>query len=274
MLRRHIPMQLRRPSPAGVSANPEKRFPFCPFAPASTRLFSSTAPALTVRATHMNSGHANQAALRLILWSVVVLAGLFAAAWLGRLLGDFILSHSSLFVAPWACFLVAVLYLFRDPDAIEPSDPNAIVSPAHGKVDVIEDAVENEFIQGPCQHLSIRVSLMNVQVQNAPLTGVVNRFEHQRSMRNGGGAALENLFIGLDAVGRPGVKVGVRLVGGTWGRRIVPWIKANEVVARSVRLGMMRPATRVDLYLPANVKLLVNLGDEVAGGQSVVAKFE
>ena len=222
----------------------------------------------------MNSGHANRAAIRLILWSVVVLIGLFAAAWLGRLLGDFILSHSSLFVAPWVCFLLAVLYLFRDPDAIEPSDSNAIVSPAHGKVDVIEEMVESEFIQGPCKRLSIRVSLLDVQVQNAPIAGVVNRFEHQRTMKHGGTAALENLFIGLDAVGRPGVKVGLRLVGSTWWRRIVPWIKANEVVARSVRIGMMRPATRVDLYLPSNVKLHVNLGDEVAGGQTVVAKFE
>ena len=244
------------------------------FRSAATRLFSTFGSAATVRRTHMNSGHANQAAIRLILWSVVVLVGLFAVAWVGRVLGDFILAHPSLFVAPWACFLVVVLYLSRDPDAIEPSDPNAIVSPAHGKVDVIEEMVESEFIQGPCKRLSIRVSLLDVQVQSAPITGVVNRFEHQRTMKHGGTAALENLFIGLDAVGRPGVKVAVRLIAGTWGQRIMPWIKTNEVVSRSVRLGMMRPSTRVDLYLPSNVKLHVNLGDEVAGGQTVVAKFE
>ena len=66
----------------------------------------------------------------------------------------------------------------------------------------------------------------------------------------------------------------MRLIGGTWGKRILPWVTANDVVERSVRIGMMRPASRVDLYLPKNTKLHVNPGDEVAGGQSVIAKFE
>jgi phosphatidylserine decarboxylase len=66
----------------------------------------------------------------------------------------------------------------------------------------------------------------------------------------------------------------VRLIGGTCCRRILPWIQANDVVSRSGRIAMMRPASRVDLYLPGSVKLHVNPGDEVAGGQSVVARFE
>src|SRR5437667_423104 len=86
--------------------------------------------------------------------------------------------------------------------------------------------------------------------------------------------ALRALFIGFDVVGRANTRLAVRLIGGTWGRRIMPWVKSGDVVSRSVRIGMMRPATRVDLYLPSQVKLLVNVGDEVAGGQSVVAKFE
>jgi hypothetical protein len=47
----------------------------------------------------------------------------------------------------------------------------------------------------------------------------------------------------------------------------------NDVVSRSARISMMRPASRVELFLPTQVKLLVNVGDELAGGQSVVAKF-
>jgi len=222
----------------------------------------------------MNSGKANNAAIRLLLWSVAVLAGLFAAAWIGTYAGAFLLHHPSLLLAPWAIFLVAVLWLFRDPDPIEPSDLNAIVAPAHGRVDVIEVSSFDEFMQGACQRISIHVSLLQVQVQNAPVTATVARMEHRLAMKEGGPSAAENLFLGLDVIGRPDMKMAVRLIGGTWGRRIVPWIKPNEVVSRSVRIAMMRPASRVDLYLPASVKLHVNLGDEVCGGQSVVAKFE
>ena len=222
----------------------------------------------------MNSGNANKAAIRLLLWSLAVLAGLFALAWLGFHVGAFVLSHPALVIAPWAVFLVAVFWLFRDPDPIEPSDLNGIVSPAYGKVDVIEDTVENEFMKGACKRISIQVSLLEVQVQNAPVTGLVAHFEHHRAMKQGGTASTENLFIGFDVIGRADTRVAVRLIAGTWGRRIVPWIKASDVISRSVRLGMMRPASRVDLYLPNQVKLQVNVGDEVTGGQSVIARFE
>jgi phosphatidylserine decarboxylase len=220
----------------------------------------------------MNSGKANNAAIRLILWSVPVLAGLFLAAWVGKELGGFILTYPGILIGLWCAFLMAVLYLSRDPDPIGPSDLSAIVSPAHGKVDAIEESVEIEFMNGACRRVSIRVSLTDVQVQYAPVDGTVARFTHQRA--NESGAVAENFFVGLDVVGRADTRVAVRLIAGTWGRRILPWIAANDVLSRSARLGMMRPAGRVDLYLPLALKLHVNPGDEVAGGQSVIAKFE
>ncbi len=221
----------------------------------------------------MNAGKANQAAIRLLICSVGVLGALFLLAWLGFHIGGFILAHPwSLFV-PWAVFLVAVLLLSRDPDPIELSDLNSIVSPAHGKVDVIEDTVEAEFMQGACKRISIRIALSDVQVQNAPVAGTIARCEHQFAQRKGT-PARENLFLGFEVVGRPQTRVGVRIFGGTWGRRIVPWVKAHNVVPRSARLGMTRPGSRVDLFLSPEVKLLVQAGDVVTGGQSVVGKFE
>ena len=220
----------------------------------------------------MNSGKANKTAIRLILWSVAVLAGLFLAAWVGKELGGFILAYPGIFIGLWCAFLMAVLYLSRDPNPVEPSDPAAVVSPAHGKVDAIEESVEIEFMKGACRRVSIRVSLTDVQVQYAPVSGTVARLTHQRP--NEGGAAAENLLVGFDVVGRADARIAVRLISGTWARRILPWIAANDVVPRSARIAMMRPAGRVDLFLPLAMKLHVNPGDEVAGGQSVVAKFE
>ncbi len=221
----------------------------------------------------MNSGKANKAAIRLILWSVAALAGLFLAAWAGQVLGALILAYHKLFLALWAALLIAILYLSRDPDPVEPSDANAIVSPAHGKVDAIDEAAEIGFMQGACRRISIRVAWTDIQVQYAPVAGTVAQLTHQPPGKADGRAIPETLFVGLDAVGRAGVRVAVRWTGGAWGRRILPWIQSNDVISRSVRIAMMRPGSRVDLYLPLEVKLHVKVGDEVAGGQSVVAKF-
>lgn len=222
----------------------------------------------------MNSGNANKAAIRLLLSSVAVLLGLVGAAWIGKVAGGFVWDHPVILVAPWALFVFAVLYGFRDPDPIEPNDRNAIVSPAHGKVDVIEEAVEDDYMKGVCKRISIRVSLLDVQVQRAPIAGVVAHLEHHRATRKDVASTRENLLLGFDAIGRARTKLAVRLICGRWGHRIVPWIRAGDVVSRSARIGMTRPGWRVDLYLPREVKMQVNPGDEVAGGQSVVARFE
>jgi len=222
----------------------------------------------------MNSGKANQAAVRIILWSAAALLAFYALAWIGYVLGNFILFYWKFFAVVWALFIVALLYLSRDPDPIEPSDPNAIVAPAHGTVDVIDEQVESEFVQEACQRISIRVSWLDIHVQYAPVSARVAYFEHHLPIRSGGSAIVETLTAGLEPVMRPQEKIVVRLVGGTWGRRIVPWIKANQVPARSTRIGLMRLGSRVDLFLPRTAKLAVALGDKLAGGQSVVAKFQ
>jgi phosphatidylserine decarboxylase len=222
----------------------------------------------------MNSGHANKAAIRLLLWSVAALLGFFAAAWIGYHLGGIILAFHKMFIVLWALFVVAVLYFFRDPDPIEPADINAIVSPAHGKVDVIDERVESEFMKGACRRISIGVSLLNVQVQYAPAAGTVAHLAHQAPAKRGETEQPESLLLGLDVVGRPDTKFVVQWFAGNWGKRIVPWVKLNGVVLRSARLGMMRPGRRVDLYLPGTIKLHVNPGDELIGGQTVVARFE
>jgi phosphatidylserine decarboxylase len=222
----------------------------------------------------MNSGHANRAAIRLVLWSLAGLAGLFLAAWVGSVLGALVLSFHKIFIALWAAFLVAVLYLSRDPDPVEPSDLNAVVSPAHGRVETIEDTMEHGFMSGACKRISIVVAWTDVQVQYAPVAGTLTWCEYRPAAKMDGVAKPESLWIGLDVVGRPETKMAVGLVAGSWGRRILPWVRSGDVVARAERLGMMRPAQRVELILPARLKLLVNPGDEVTGGQSIVAKFE
>ena len=60
-----------------------------------------------------------------------------------------------------------------------PAGPNLIVSPGHGKVDVIDETTEPEFMGGPCQRISIFLSVFDVHVQNAPVDGRVAFFKYK-----------------------------------------------------------------------------------------------
>lgn len=212
--------------------------------------------------------------MRLIIWSLAAFLGLMAAAWIGSVLGAVILFYWKVFAAIWGVTLVAILYLSRDPEPIEPSDVNVLVSPAHGTVDVIDEQAENDFVKATCQRVSICVSIWDVHVQYAPVAARVVHLEHHRPMRSGGNSPVETLLVGLEPVTRAQDKIALRLIGGTWGTRIVPWIVADEVVPRSARFGMMRLGPRVDIFLPRTAKLAVKTGDTVVGGQSVLAKWE
>ena len=84
----------------------------------------------------------------------------------------------------------------------------------------------------------------------------------------------ENILIGLDSAEPRGEKIGVRLVAGLIARRIVPWIKENDVVQRGERISLIQFGSRVDIYLPRRAKIKVKLGDKVIGGETVIAAFD
>lgn len=178
----------------------------------------------------------------------------------------------------WITFVLFVLYFFRDPDPIAPSESNAIVAPGHGTVDVIDETTESEVMGGPCKRISIFLSVFDVHVQNAPVHGKVTYLQHKpglfvNAMRSDSAQHNENVLMGFEPVSRPMDKVGVRLIAGLIARRIVPWIKAGEVIARSERISLIQFGSRVELYLPGSTEIKVKLRDKVVGGQTIVATF-
>src|SRR2546422_9691989 len=96
-----------------------------------------------------HSGKAFRAAVRIIFWTLVLLAALFAAGVLASVLGGGIAGISTALVLLWALFAVFTLFFFRDPNPLAPSIPNAIVSPAHGKVDVVMRPPKGRSWGGP-----------------------------------------------------------------------------------------------------------------------------
>jgi len=70
-----------------------------------------------------------------------------------------------------------------------------------------------------------------------------------------------------------GAKIGVRLIGRLIARRIVPWVAQNDIVQRGERISLIQFGSRVDVYLPLNAKIKVQLGDRVVGGESILAEL-
>lgn len=226
-----------------------------------------------------HSGKAAQAALRLIGWSGAGVVGLLAVAFLAKYLAAFVLALAGGLIVLWAVFVVFTFYFFRDPDAGTPTGKNLVVSPGHGTVDVIDTTTEPDFMGGQCQRVSIFLSVFNVHVQNAPVTGRIAFFRHKsgqylNAMRVDCADFNEHILMGIESVEPRGEKVGVRLIAGLIARRIIPWVAENDVVNRGERISLIQFGSRVNVYLPLHAKVKVRLGDKVVGGETVLAAFE
>ena len=175
-------------------------------------------------------------------------------------------------------FFAFVLWFFRDPSPVVPADPALIVSPAHGTVDVIDETVENEVMGGRCHRISIFLSVFNVHVQQSPVEGTVVFQKHTpglflNALKTESAAHNENVLIGFNAARSPGVRIGVRLITGLIARRIIPWTRPGDEVAKGERISLIQFGSRVNIYLPIQSEVTVKLGDKVFGGQTVVGRL-
>ena len=230
-----------------------------------------------------HSGKARKAAFKLILYSLIALGIVWA---LGAFTGTVVaiitavaVALTPVLVGVWAVFAIFTLYFFRDPNPRVPAGANLVVAPGHGKVDVIGTTTEPEFMGGECQRVSIFLSVFDVHTQNAPVGGKVawlkyTMGEFLNALKAESAIHNENVLLGFEASEPRGKKVGVRLIAGVIARRIVPFVRQGDEVARGERVGLIQFGSRVDLYLPPEAKIRVKVGDRVVGGETVVAAFE
>ena len=212
-------------------------------------------------------------------WSGAAVVALLVAAFLGKIIGGLILGAAGVLAGLWVVFVLFTFYFFRDPDPLVPTGANLVIAPGHGKVDAIDTTTEPDFMGGECQRISIFLSVIDVHVQNAPVTGRVAFFKHTpgqylNALNADSAKFNENVLIGLESVEPSGEKVGVRLIAGLIARRIVPWVGQNDSVQRGERISLIQFGSRVDVYLSRKAKIKVQLGDKVVGGETVLAQFE
>jgi len=230
-----------------------------------------------------HSGKARTAAIKIIVISAIAVAAIWAlgtfATVIIAVLGAIAIAITPFVIALWVVFAIFTFYFFRDPDPNVPAGTNIILSPAHGKVDVIDRTTEPDFVGGECQRVSIFLSVLDVHVQNAPVSGKVTFFkytegEFMNAIRSECAQCNENVLLGFEATDPRGIKLGLRLIAGVIARRIVPYIQMGDEVVRGERISLVQFGSRADIYLPLDVKIKVNLGDHVTGGETILAALE
>ncbi len=169
-----------------------------------------------------------------------------------------------------------VTWFFRDPDRIIPVQPDAFVSPADGKVILIEEMFDDRFTQSTVTKISIFMNVFNVHVNRLPFTGTIRnimlkpgKFYSADSERG----ALQNEFCAMTVTTENNMTYGVVQVAGLIARRIVCWAEAGDSIQTGDRYGLIRFGSRVDLYLPMNIKLKIAKGDKVKAGETVIGQL-
>jgi phosphatidylserine decarboxylase len=223
-----------------------------------------------------HKGKATHAALKLILRTLITLLLATAAGVLAAYVTAYVPVIAGFLFGVWVVFSVFCLWFFRDPDPRVPLDAGVIVAPAHGKVDVIDETTEGEFMKGPCRRISIFLSVVAVHVQKAPVAGRIaclkqTAGQFMSALKQESADHNENVLVGFDSAEKPGEKIAVRLIAGVLARRIIPWIAVGDEVARGERISLIQFGSRVDIYLPLTTRIRVKLGDTVRGGESVIA---
>ncbi|MEW6675194.1 MAG: phosphatidylserine decarboxylase family protein [Nitrospirota bacterium] len=188
-----------------------------------------------------------------------------------------IVSSSSYFLLLTSYFFfgltIFMAFFFRDPERKIPEGEGLFVSPADGKVILIKDVYEEDYLKANSKEISIFMSPIDVHVNRAPCNGNVSIVKYSpgrfmRAYKDSASIKNENIVMVLD--GKEG-RVLVRQVAGFIARRAVCRVKVGDVLRRGERYGLIKFGSRLDVYLPEDSVIKVKLGDKVKAGETVIA---
>ena len=165
-------------------------------------------------------------------------------------------------------------YFFRDPERQVPTAPGLVVSPADGRVVIAGDADPAWSPAGAWKQVTIFLSPMDVHMNRIPVAGRVTRVEYREGKflpaykEDANQNELNEVWV--DHQGEPVV---VRQIVGVLARRIVCRVVEGQELARGERIGLMKFGSRMDVFLPPRAELLVQVGEHVVAGETVLARL-
>ena len=169
-----------------------------------------------------------------------------------------------------------ITYFFRDPTRITPEGSDLMISPADGKIIIVEDIHDERFLNEHVRKVSIFMNVFNVHVNRTPLKGTVEKIHLQPGefySADQNKAALHNEHCALTIKTDNNVLYGVVQVAGLIARRIVCWAEKGDMLKTGQRFGLIRFGSRVDLYLPLSFEVEVKVGQKVTAGETIIAKM-
>jgi len=177
-------------------------------------------------------------------------------------------------VLTWLMLLFSI-YFFRDPNRNTPDQENAIISPADGKIIVIEETIEQSFFKEKVRKVSIFMSVFSVHVNRIPIDGSVVHFDYKKgkfypAYKDEAAFQNEQTTIGIE---NKNIKILFKQIAGIMARRIVCNVREGMSVKKGERFGMIKFGSRVDLFLPLNVQLKIELNQKVTAGETIIGLY-
>lgn len=176
-----------------------------------------------------------------------------------------------------AFLLFIILQFFRSPIKNTTVNENNILSPADGKIVVIEEVEEPEFFKDKRIQVSIFMSPLNVHINHYPISGVVKHVKyhpgkylvawHPKS-------STENERTTIVVEHKNQKSLLIRQIAGAMARRIVYYSKESESASQGKELGFIKFGSRVDVFFPLDAKINVSLNQKVTGAETIIGSFE
>ncbi len=173
-------------------------------------------------------------------------------------------------------FYLIILQFFRSPIFQISKNENTVLAPADGKVVVIEETQETEYLNSKRKQISIFMSPVNVHVNRMPVGGSISYYKyhpgkylvawHPKS-------STENERTTVVAKMKDGTEVLFRQIAGALARRIKCYVKEGQSLDQGQEFGFIKFGSRVDIFLPLEATVKVKIGDVTKGGRTVIAEL-
>lgn len=187
-----------------------------------------------------------------------------------------IIVFRAVLVVSGICYLLMVNF-FRFPNRHIAVKDNTILAPADGKIVVVEETFESEYLKKECIQVSIFMNIFNVHINWFPINGIIKFFKYHQGRYMAAylpksSTENERTTIAIEATN--GQEIVMRQIAGAMAKRIVSYAPVGEKASQDEHAGFIKFGSRVDLYLPLGTKIDVKLGQKVTGSQTLIGTFQ
>lgn len=178
---------------------------------------------------------------------------------------------------PFFVLTLFVAYFFRDPERVSPENAQVLVSPADGVVVEVKQLIDDKFLKGPAKRIGIFMSPLNVHVNRSPAEGVVKEIIYTPgkfliASRDKASEDNERNAVILECK-HSQKRIAFVQIAGFVARRIVSYIKPGDFLKQGERFGIIRFGSRVDVYLPIEAEILIQMKQKVKAGETELARL-